>query len=149
MKSLLFLSVLFLAFSSFLLAEEDHDHGHKSVKPKNGGQILEVGEHAAHLEVVQDEKNGKIKVFVLDKEGNAKKISDAPKLNLTVKIDGKASKKQVAMKPAVEDQKETDSFVAEDAIFKTEDFEGKIAIKIDGKPYQVKLSNDEHKGHNH
>ncbi len=145
-KSMLFL-VLF--FANMLLVWADVEHAHDNHhKPKHGGKILEVGDHEAHLEVVHDQVKGTIKIFVMDKNHKDKKISEAPKLNIYYKADGKEQKKQVSSTFAEADQKESHIFVATDDAFKTKDFKGKIAIKIDDKSFQVDLDQSNH-DHDH
>src|SRR5262245_66348008 len=41
---------------------------HEEHKAPHGGEILELGEEAAHLELLHDAAAGKLTVYVLDKE---------------------------------------------------------------------------------
>ncbi|PCJ56015.1 MAG: hypothetical protein COA79_20090 [Planctomycetota bacterium] len=158
------LSILFslLALSvcmSVTLIAEDHDHDHKGhdhgkdhIKATHGGNILEVGKHVAHIELVHDKKKGSITLYILDKAGKAMAIADAPRLNLKYKDGDKKKKKQIITKPQGEKDKKASEFKAVDNLFKTEGFKGKISIKIGDKKYQVELAHghhDDHKGHDH
>lgn len=149
MKNLIMLTVTMLFASPFLLAD-DHDHGNDHIKPSHGGEILEVGDHVAHIEFVHDEKHGKVVLHVLDKEGKSLGIGDAPRLNLTYEDGKKEKKMQIVAKAINLKDGKSHEFEAEDKLFNSEDFEGKISIKIKGKTYRVELHHhDEHEGHDH
>jgi hypothetical protein len=44
------------------------DHGHHHHKAPNGGTLIALGDHFAHLELVLDKETGRLKAFVLDGE---------------------------------------------------------------------------------
>lgn len=146
MKSLLFvLSTLFFVMP-FLMAQ---DHGHGHMKASHGGEILEVGNHVAHIEMVHKKKIGIIMLFVLDAHGKTMGISNAIRLNITYKIGKTEKRKQVIGKALKLKGGKSSVFEAQDDIFKSEDFEGLISIKIKGKTYRVELHHDDHEGHDH
>lgn len=133
------------------------DHGHGHIKASHGGEILEVGNHVAHIEMVHEEKTGMITLFVLDADGKSMGISDAARINITYKIGKSEKRKQVIGKALKLKNGKSSVFETQDNIFKSEDFEGIISIKIKGKTYRVELHHnheghdhhDDHKGHDH
>jgi hypothetical protein len=138
--------VLALTVGTPAVAGDDHDHDHDEHKPPHGGFLLEVGDHVAHVEVVHDAKDGKVTLYVLDKEAKeAVKIKDAPKLNLMTE-DGAV---QVETK-AVEADKEglASQFEAKSDALKADPLKGRIAIVIGEKKYNVEIVEDEH-DHDH
>lgn len=60
-----------------------HDH---STLAARGGTIVELGDHAALLEVVHDAEAGVVTVHVMDMDGNALEADSAPVVNM--KVDG-------------------------------------------------------------
>jgi hypothetical protein len=119
-----------LAFwGSLVLAEEKpHEHGGKG---PHGGSIVEIGDKDDHhVEIVHDEKAGKLTAyFLLADQKTAFSVKDAPKLNLKTK-DGN---KQLEMKGA--DSK----WEAADDVLKAEP-NGRISLTLpDGKKYNVKI----------
>lgn len=147
------ISILFLTVS-FLMAK---DQGHANVKPSHGGEILEVGAHIAHIEVVHHEKMGIIVLYTMDANGKVMSISDAPRLNLTFKVNKSEKRKQVIAKAMNLKDGKSSMFEAQDMIFKSDDFDGVVSIKINGKTYRVALhhnhgghnDHDDHEGHDH
>jgi hypothetical protein len=135
---------LLLALVSFKCAAEDHKH--EDHKAPHGGTLLEVGEDAAHVEVVHDEKAGKVTLYILDKEAkNGVAIKDAPKLNL--KTD--AGNKQVDTTAVEAKDGAASKFEATNEVLKQHGLKGRIALSLDGKKYNVNLSDDHDHNHDH
>ncbi|MGE4159164.1 MAG: hypothetical protein AB7F75_08715 [Planctomycetota bacterium] len=147
-----FLAALLALFfgSSTVLAEEEHGHEHEAIKPSHDGVIIEVGEHAAVVEVVHDEKAGTMEIWVMDAHGKPLAIEDAPRINLMVHDGDHAKPVQVTTNPVDAKDGKTDRFSAQDEKLKGH-LEGRISIKIEGKPYQVALPHDDahHEKHDH
>lgn len=127
--SALALFALTLGFNIKAEDKKPEDH-----KPAHGGTILEVGEEAAHIEFVHDEKAGKITLYIMG--GDAKtplNLKEAPKLNLKTK----AGNKQLDAKGA------DATWSVEDESLKEEP-KGRIALTLpDGKKYNVAIE-DKH-----
>ncbi len=125
------LAVFALTLSFSIQAEDKKPEDHK---PVHGGTILEVGEEAAHIEFVHDEKAGKITLYIMG--GDAKtalNLKEAPKLNLKTK----AGNKQLETKGA------DATWTATDEALKDEP-SGRIALTLpDGKKYNVAIE-DKH-----
>jgi hypothetical protein len=112
---------------------------HGEAKGLHGGAVLEVGEEAAHIEVVHDEKAGKLTLYILGKDQKtAVALPEAPKLNLkTDKGNLQLATKAVGPKDGAASQFE----VTDDAL-KADPLNGRIALTLDGKKYNVKLADD-------
>lgn len=141
MKNLVMVLVVLLFTSNWMFAEE---HEHADIKPTHDGVILQIPDEAGMLEFVHDDKKGEITIYVLSHEGKSKKISEAPKLNLFIKEGDKKTKKQIETTFKEANKKESDVFVAKDASLITEELEGRIAIKIGEKTYQVEIKHGHH-----
>ncbi|MEK7466798.1 MAG: hypothetical protein AAB074_05215 [Planctomycetota bacterium] len=140
--------VVFACFASGIRAGDDKKEEKKEEEHKapHGGVLLEVGEEVAHLELVRDEKEGKATIYVLDaKAEKGVAIKDAPKFNLTTK-DGARQ----LVTNAVEPDKEglASRFEATDEALKAHALDGRIAVTIDGKKYNIDLPKEEH-DHDH
>ena len=70
---------------------DDHAHGPAGMEPESathteeaphGGELIELGQHVAHLEVVHDESAASITVYVLDADLKPLALAEAPVLNL-------------------------------------------------------------------
>jgi hypothetical protein len=130
---------------------EGHDHGDHAAHGPHGGELLEVGEHLAHVELIHDQTAKTVTLHMLGADAKtALTLEEAPKLNLM--IGGEAV--QVATEGSGSEFKAMhEAFAGEP--------EGKIALKFEGKMYQVELAHahhdhddhaedhDDHEGHEH
>jgi len=120
------------------------DHMHEEAKGPHGGEILEIGDKEDHhLELLHDEKLGKVTLYLLAKDmKTAVAIKDAPKLNLK----GKNGNKQIDTKAVEAKEGSASQFEATDEALKEEP-DGRIAITLaDGKKHNVNLKHEhEHK----
>lgn len=111
--------------------KEEHAHEHGP----HGGEVLEVGEEIAHIELVHDEKAGKMTLYILGKDGKtAEAIEEAPMLN----VKHKDTQKQIKTTAVNATQNKSSQFEATDEILK-EEVEGRIAVTIKGTKYNVDL----------
>lgn len=154
MKMLMCFVSILMVVSFSLFAKDEHGHDHSNIKPSKGGKIIELSDEAGFIEVVHDASKGEITIYLLDGEGKALKIKDAPKLNLFVKEGDAKKKKQIATTFKDAEQKESDIFVGKDDALKSKELEGRLAITIGEKSIQATLTTvaekkkDEH-GHEH
>src|SRR4051812_42090245 len=75
--------------------DKKEEHKHDDHKAPHGGALLEVGEEVAHVELVHDEKAGKVTLYILGKDAKtAVALKEAPKIN----VKGKDGKKQLETK---------------------------------------------------
>lgn len=94
--------------------KDDHDHAHEhgdhEHKAPHGGALAELGEHAAHVEIVIDEDSGKITAYILDAHAENPLAADQRELALVIAEHDEhehaepADKKEEA-KPAEEHEK--------------------------------------------
>lgn len=125
---------------------DGHGHGHEEAKPgPHGGEIQEIGDKEdTHAELVHDHAAGKTTLYLLGKDMKTPvAIKDAPKINLKAKTGNR----QVEMKPVDAKDGTSSQFEAMDEGFKADPLDGRIAIMLGGKQYNVKL--DAHFGHDH
>lgn len=154
MRKLVFLISVFVVVSFGLFAKDEHKHDHSNIKPTKGGKMFELSDDAGFVEVVHDASKGEISIFILDHDGKSLKIKEAPKLNLFVKEGEAKKKKQIETTFKDADQKESDVFVSKDDALKSKDLDGRLAIKIGEKNFQVNLTVSAEKkkndhGHDH
>jgi hypothetical protein len=64
--------------------DDDHDHDHAHKAP-HGGTLVALGDHFAHLELVLDNKDGKLTVYVLD--GHAEKGQRIEQKDIMLQIE--------------------------------------------------------------
>jgi len=116
--------------------DDDHDH-----KAPHGGTLLEIGEHAGHLELVHDENAGKVTLYILDAHAEKEvAIKDAPKLNLK----GKGGKKQLETKAVDVKDGLASKFEATDDALKADPLEGRIVVVFKDKKYNLDLKEHDH-----
>ena len=141
MKIYKYLLCLFVLLTQISFANDhDHDHDHDHIKAKYGGEILEVGEHLAFIEVVHNEAAGKLTLHISDKEGKTLTLNDSPRLNLT-DLMSKKRKQLITQSIQIVKDKST-AYESNDKIFKSEEFELVISLKINQKYYRVKVEHD-------
>lgn len=113
-------------------AGEAHAHG------PHGGHVLELGSaHAAHLEVVHDDRAGTLTIYVLGADSKTALAASKPP---ELKLNTSSGPKVLATKP--KDTSNTVFTVTDDAL-KGKEPEGRISIEVDGKTYNPDLE------HNH
>jgi hypothetical protein len=116
---------------------------HEEHKAPHGGEILELGEEEAHLEMIHDAKTGSLTVYVYGKSLEAPAAVASPTILLASK-DGPAELKLTAVEPKADGTatqwKVTDPRLAADPL------DGRIRVTVDGKQHQSPL---EPAGHDH
>lgn len=89
-------------------AKDPHDHGHDhghghdehAHKAPHNGSLSMVGDHAAQVEVVVDEAEGKLKLYVLDGEAEKSLSVKEEELALELKLDSKGEPVKLSVKAA-------------------------------------------------
>lgn len=119
----------------------DHDHGHDhGEKGPNGGELIEVGDHVAHLEVKLDHGAGKASIFVLDKDLKPLAVKDA----LKVSIMTDAGPKSLALTAADAQDGKAWKYEAADENLKKDPVNGQVELVLSGQTYKLKLDPHSH-----
>ena len=120
--------------------EDAHDHskdgagGHAEHGP-NGGELIELGDHVAHLEVIHDEDAGTVTLYALDAKLKPKPLSQAPVLNLPTD----AAPKQVVATAQGDSNSE---WLFSDPALKGEPEGARLRVVMDGVTYTPDLPHD-------
>ncbi len=64
-------------------AADSHDHGHAHAHGPNGGDLVELGDHSIHAEVVFDEGSGKLDVYLLGEDAKTAHPVDLTEITLS------------------------------------------------------------------
>ena len=129
-------------------AHADHDHGEEHAGP-HGGQVIDIGRsHAYHAEIVEDEADSMVTVYLLDKDLKEMPITETT-LTMNLLVDGEARTYElIAMSDG-----DSSEFKAKDAgLFEAlhkQNATGKLLVTIDGKPYTGEVTPHDHAEHGH
>ncbi len=113
----------------------------------NDGELIELGDHVAHLEVVHDEDEGTILLYALDADLKPTTLTKAPVLNLQTS----SGPKQLTATARGGSQSE---WQFSDASLKGEPEGVRLRVVLDGVTYTPDLphhheGHSSHDGHNH
>lgn len=136
------------------MKEDDHGHDHPSEGPHHGS-LIELGKEAYHAELVHDEKNGSVTIYILD--GAAKKSVPIKTETLLINAqhDGKGQQFTIAASPESTDPEGQSSrfSIQEKALGKLlheDDVTARLVLEIDGKSYNGEIhAHDHDHGHAH
>lgn len=120
-------------------APEAHDH-----TAPHGGELLELGEEEAHVELLHDRKGATLTVWVYGKSLSAPVAVEAPTIMLATK-DGPKELKGVALDAKAGATAAT-SWKFNDPMLDADPLDGRIRLTVDGKTHQSPL---EPAGHSH
>jgi hypothetical protein len=117
----------------------EHEHAHSSTGP-HGGSLIGLGDEEYHAELVHDEPNGTVTVYLLDSQAKASVPVDATEIRINLSHDGRGEQFKLAASPISADQPGKSSrFMSNDAeLIRDLDREGagaQIALMINGTPY--------------
>ncbi len=119
-------------------SEKEKGHKHEHTAPR-GGALVGLGEEFAHLEIVLDEKTGKITAYVLD--GEVEKSIQIAQETIEIEIEKpkKVSLELAAVENALTGEKKgaTSEFSTEsDELKELKDFDAIIkSVKVKGKEF--------------
>jgi len=119
---------------------EGHDHAAHEHGP-NGGEVLDLGGGAAHLEVIHDHDGGNMTVYVLGADLKTPIAVEPPVVSLE---KGPVQFTLTAMEPGADGK--AVCFKGSHDGLKTDPWEGRIRVKIGDKTYQSPLEGE---GHDH
>lgn len=121
--------------------DEDQGHAHDQGQAQDhhgahGGVLIEVGDHAAHVEFLHDAKAGTVTLHLVRKDGKTPLVvTHAPELKLVTKKGPKV----LDTKPVGGTAAGASQFQVTDPLLQTDVLEGRIALEIGGKPYNPEI----------
>ncbi len=129
-------------------------HQHAAHGPHHG-ELLEIGKEEYHAEIVVDETKKYLTLYLLDSHAKSYVAIDAPFVGVNLKLAGKPA--QLKLKP-VPQEFDKPGFASRFGLessplldaFHGGHADAKLALKIGGKAYSVKLEHQhDHAGHTH
>ncbi|PIE22655.1 MAG: hypothetical protein CSA62_11250 [Planctomycetota bacterium] len=137
--------VLLAATLPFACSETKTDKGAEAPATKNeahpehgpnGGHLLEIGDHVAHLELVQDKDEGSMTLYLLGKDAKtALLIKKAPK----VKLISAEGPKVLDTKAVGGSDAGASQWKVSSPLLKGKDAKGRISVEYKGKTYQPEI----------
>jgi hypothetical protein len=108
----------------------------------HGGEILELGDHEYHIEMIHDHVGGGVRVYILDKDMKVTIPVKAPTINLVTK-SGPVQFTLVPMTPIKPDGT-ADAWKGEHPGLAVDPWDGTIRVEIGGKQYRSPLEGAAH-----
>jgi hypothetical protein len=127
-------------------------HSHPSKGP-HGGELVELGAEEYHVELVVQEKQNRVDIYLLDSNAKLPVAIDATFVALNVKLDAKPT--QLKLLPVVQENEVAGmnsrfSLTSSELIsaLHSKGGDARITVKIGKKSYVVKLAhNHDHENH--
>lgn len=116
--------------------------GHEEHKAPHGGEILELGEEAAHVEVVHDAKAATLTLYVYGKDMDTPVAVEPPTILLASK-DGPRELKPTALDAKAGATASTSWRLADPAL-SSDPIEGRVRVTVAGTAYQSPLEPSGH-----
>jgi len=131
------------------MEENDDGHNHPSEGPHHGA-LIELGKEAYHAELVHNEKNGSVTIYVLDSGVKKSVPIKAESVLINTKHDGKGQQFTLTAAPEANDPKgQSSRFSTQDKslgdLLEEHDTEARLVLEIDGKSYNGKIPAHDHK----
>lgn len=132
--------------------KDEHDHDHPSEGPHHGS-LIELGKEAYHAELVHDEKNGSITIYILDGAVKKSVPIKAESLLINAKHDGKGEQFTLAADPEASDPEgQSSRFTTKDKklgeVLHEDGATARLVLEIDGKSYTGEIHAHDH-DHDH
>ncbi len=136
--------VLALALGACGDKHDDHDHDHDAhASGPHGGQILEVGDHVAHLELLEDHEAQKIVIHTLTEENKALRLKGSPMLTVKFADDLQT----IEGTPVDGDATGASEWHFRHKSLANEYESGTFRVVINEQTYTVEFEHDEEHGH--
>lgn len=126
-------------------ADDNHEHAEEHEGP-HGGHVIELGrDHQFHAELVEDEGNQTVTVYILGEDMKELPI-DAATMAMNLVVDGEAKSFELAAVGPVEGKSsqyaggQTELFEA----LHEHEASGKLNVTIDGAPYSGVVEHHDH-----
>lgn len=138
----LVLATLSFAALQNVSAEEEHAH-----KGPHKGDLVELGDEEYHAEIVHDEKEGSVTVYLLGSDAKTAVTTDAKDIAVNAKVKGKGVQLKIKPAPQKGDKSGTSSrFVSKskELVELIEDHDAKpmLRVVIEGKTFNGKIEHD-------
>ena len=122
--------------------------GHPEHGP-HGGELVELGKEAFHIEVMHG--TGAVAMYVLDGSATQAVAVEAYKLTVSLKHDGAVKSFELSADPQTEDASGKSSrFISTNAEMDRwleAEAEGAVTLQVEGKSYTGKISHDHDHDH--
>jgi hypothetical protein len=131
-----------------------HGHSHPSAGP-HGGSLIELGNQAYHAEILHDESDDRITIYLLDSTAKTPVAISAPDLTINVKREAGGVQFLVTAAPDTDDAEGTSSrFEITDAALMADiesDTPAQLVVKIEDAQYRgdIEHTHDHEHGHDH
>jgi len=145
---------LTLAWNAALRADDHHDHAHPEKGPHEG-VLVELGKEEFHAEVLHDDKQHVVTVFVLDGSARREFRIDSPEVLVNVRNGGKARQFKLSAAPQKGDRTGMCSRFALQSkelcqLLDDHGSDSRLSLKIRGRGYSGKIPHDhDHHDHKH
>ncbi|MCK6460707.1 MAG: hypothetical protein L6Q95_12540 [Planctomycetes bacterium] len=120
-------------------AGEEHAHAHGEAP--HGGEILDLGNGAAHLEIIHDHDGGNMTVYVLGADMKTLIAVEKPAVNIMT-TGGPATVDLTPVEPGADGK--AACWKGSHEGLKADPWDGRIRVTIDGKTYQSPLEGEAH-----
>lgn len=125
-------------------AAAEHEHAHATTGP-HGGSPIELGEEEYHAELIHDDAAKTVTIYLLDAKASATAPIDATEIAINLKHEGRGEQFKLAASPDANDPSgKASRFVSSEAELAEdldrEGTEARIAVTIDGKPFQAAVN---------
>jgi len=119
----------------------EHEPAHVSAGP-HGGSLIELGEEEYHAELIHDDAAKTVTVYLLDGKATAGVPIEAAEIVINLKHEGRGEQFKLAASPDAGDPPGKSSRFSSNEAELAEDLdregaEARLAISINGKPFQA------------
>ena len=132
--------------------EVGHKHDHSSTGP-NGGHLIELGEEDYHAELVHDEKQPSVSLYLLDAEARSPVTTSSEEVTLNLVADGAPKQFKLTAAPLEgEAEGKTSRFQSDDEslwrlVSDESKLSGRFNVSIGGKQFVGKFEHAAHGEH--
>jgi hypothetical protein len=136
-------------------AAADHEHSHEETGPHNG-HIIELGADGYHAELVHDDAEHRVGVYLLDGSAKAAAPIDAKSIAIHVSVADQPSEYELpaTAQPGDPDGKSSYFELVSEPLCKVvcgeeEDARARIKVMLGGKPYHGIIETEHEHDHDH
>ena len=150
--------VLWLSTGDQPLLSAPHEHGHEHGGDRHGphgGDLIELGKEEYHAELVHDDRNGVVGIYLLDSAAKRGVAIPLAEVNLNILVNAKPTQFKLPANPVQGDPAGYAScFAVRDPalcrlISESAELHGRLTVAIGGKQYLGRIHHHSHAGHSH